>query len=351
MRRRSRPRQSDVARLAGVSQAAVSVVLNKREGEAVRVSEETRTRILEAVRALGYVANPAARSLAGGQNCLLGIFTYEAIFPLKYHDYYYPFLVGIEEEAEAQGYDLLLFTSTSTDDGRRRIYHNNTNRLQMADGAVLLGVSDDKGELAQLLHEGFPFVFVGRREAPGGELSYAAADYAEATAAVVEHMIAHGHRKIAYLGGVLPPEPSQDREQGYRLAHQRLGLPLDPRHVLYIAADEELTAERLRLFLEMGVTALVTEHQAFVVRLMEVAQELGLRIPRDLSLGLLNTKPPASIALDLTRFEIPMQEMGAQAVRLLTHMLANPDEPGPHRVTLPCTFVPGSTVIALPAPE
>src|SRR5512133_2402972 len=120
---KNRPRLSNVAKLAGVSTATVSAVVNHQMDRNIRVSPETQARVWKAVEELGYVANPVARSLAGGKNRLLGIFTYEPIFPFKHHDFFYPFLLGIEEEAEAQGYNLLLFTNVTNTDGKRSIFH------------------------------------------------------------------------------------------------------------------------------------------------------------------------------------------------------------------------------------
>ncbi|MCB0241885.1 MAG: LacI family DNA-binding transcriptional regulator, partial [Anaerolineae bacterium] len=208
---KKRVRQTDVARLAGVSPATVSLVINNRSGGSVRISEETRQRVLDAVNQLSYVVDPAARSLAGGQNSLLGVFTYESIFPLQHRDFYYRFLVGIEEEAEAIGYDLLLFTSSKGEDGRRRIYNNGVNRLGIADGAVLLGASEDKAELQRLRGEGYTFVFIGRREVDDSPIAYVGADYATATAEVVQHMLAHGHRQVVYIGHATKNESQLDR--------------------------------------------------------------------------------------------------------------------------------------------
>ena len=70
--------------------------------------------LLATARSLGYVPDPIARRLSKGQNNLLGLYTFTATFPTNVQHSYYPFLVGIEEEATDQGYDLLLFTSSAT---------------------------------------------------------------------------------------------------------------------------------------------------------------------------------------------------------------------------------------------
>ena len=183
------PRQSDVARLAGVSQSAVSRVIS---GDVDRIPAETRDRIRAAVKDLGYVPNAAARNLRNKRNRLLGVHTFEAVFPHARDDFYFEFLLGIEERAEELGYDLVLFTSTGARDGRRRIYRDGTNRLNLADGAVLLGAATDREELARLWRDGYLFVHIGRREVPGAEIPCIVPDYVSAAGRIVASLAERG---------------------------------------------------------------------------------------------------------------------------------------------------------------
>ncbi len=344
-----RVRQTDVARLAGVSPTTVSLVINNRTGDNVRIPAETRERVLSAVDELGYVVDPAARSLAGGQNSLLGVFTFEAIFPLIHRDFYYRFLVGIEEEAEQQGYDLLLFTSAGSESGQRHIYKQGVNRLRMADGAILLGIAEDKQEVERLVDEGYPFVFVGRRELPGRRLSYVAADYVAATEELVGHMIAAGHRRIGYLGLDTTNESQVDRRLGYRLAHERAGLTYDPSRLQTVSKAEVLTPEVIHSMLADGITAFVLETGPVTDCFPACMEALQLTPPYDLSVATMGDpmegSPPYA---DMTAFSIPRRAMGAHAVRIMAEILAHPAAAAPRHITLPCKFVPGSTLAAPP---
>jgi DNA-binding LacI/PurR family transcriptional regulator len=342
-RQKNRPKLADVARLAGTSEAAVSVVLNGRVGESARVSEDTQARIWDAVRQLGYTANPVARSLAGGRNRIIGVFTFEPTFPMGEHDFYYPFLIGVEAEAAAQGYDLLLFASAGAAlDGQRTIYRNGVNRLRLADGAILLGRQPDRAELGRLAADNFPFAYIGRRDTPDGTpISYSAADYADATAQIVRYMRQHGHRKFIYLRVPDSVESSLDRETGY--------LSAAPDGDVWYGQPDELSPQMLQEMFRTGVTAILTEGDAFGLAVLNLAQQLGVRCPEHFSLAVLGDPMlPVPNLPDWTRFRIPREAMGREAVRILLTMLDDPETPTPIQVMLPCTFEAGSTVAAPP---
>jgi DNA-binding LacI/PurR family transcriptional regulator len=178
-----------------VSQATVSLVLNRARAAEGRIPEDTRERVQKAIRETGYVADPIARRMAKGVNRILGVFTYEPAFPSAQADFFAPFLLGIEEGAQQLGYDLLLLTGASGGAGRRRIFHEN-NRLRLADGCIILGREFDRGELKRLIAGDYPFVAVGRRDDAGGPVPYVGADYVSATAGLVRRARSLGHSRL-----------------------------------------------------------------------------------------------------------------------------------------------------------
>ncbi|WP_035854980.1 LacI family DNA-binding transcriptional regulator [Cryptosporangium arvum] len=333
--------QRDIARLARVSQATVSLVLNNRTDAGVRIAPETRERVLEVIRETGYVADPIARRLVDRRNRIIGVFTYEPVFPSATRDFYHPFLVGIEEAAERLGCDLLLFTSTPVIDGRRRILHED-NRLRLADGSVLLGRHMDADDLSKLVADGYPIAAVGRRDHDA--VPYVGAGYAAATAALVRDALALGHRTTAYVGPGAGAESSADRLRGYRETIEGAAVG-DPLH----AAD--VSASALDALLAAGATALFVEEPADAVALVGFARERGLDVPADLSVLTLGdpVRPidgdPAD-RLDFTGFSIPRRAMGWQAVEVLTAALEG--ETADLQRLLACEPVVGAT-LARPA--
>ncbi len=322
--------QQDIARMAGVSQATVSLVLNNRQDGGVRIAPETRARVLEVIRRTGYVANPIARRLHDRRNRILGVFTYEAVFPSTRADFYQPFLEGIEEQAEAVGCDLLLFTGAKAAGGQRRIFSDDS-RVRLADGCVLLGRTVDRDDLAQLLAEGIPFVSIGRRDDAGGPVPYVGADYSAAVSDLVGRAVAHGHRVIAYAGPGTGAESSADRLRGFQEAVAAHGI--EGPHL------PTASLERLR---DAGVTAVLAEEVSDGAALVLAARENGLSVPGDLSVLMLGAATrPAPGDVGLTGFRIPRREMGRRAVQALTEVLEHGTTP---RELLPCAFVEGSTL-------
>ncbi len=315
--------------MAGVSQTTVSLVLNGRADGEVRISLETRDRVLQVIRETGYVADPVARRLADRRNRILGVFTYEAVFPAESADFYHPFLVGIEECAEEAGCDLLLFTSAKVVEGERRRIFSSESRIRLADGCVLLGRTVDRGDLARLLSENVPFVSVGRRDDAGGPVPYVGADYPRAVRALVERAAALGHRRIAYVGAGLGAESLADRLRGFTEGVAATG------------------AEGVRLpsadgLFDSGATAVLTEELADGVAIVQAARERGLAVPDELSVLVLGANTtPVHTDIDFTGFHIPRREMGRRAVELLTQVLESGGAP---RELLPCELIEGSTL-------
>ncbi|MGN6243902.1 MAG: LacI family DNA-binding transcriptional regulator [Motilibacteraceae bacterium] len=340
---RTAPRQADVARLAGVSQATVSAVINGRARNA-GIAEQTVLRVEDAVRQLGYAVNAAARSLKGKGNRLIGVHSFESMFPVDQLDVYHEFLAGIEQQAVAEGYDLVLFASTQSADGRRHIFRNGVNRLALADGSVLIGVEHGTDELARLAGEGYPFVHIGKRTVDGAALAWVGADYATATADVVGRLTGSGHRRIAFI---TPPERMEsqlDKENGYRSACATHKLP----ELMYVVDPACLDQEWLDAVLGAGVTALLLEGSAMVEPVARLLAARGLTVPEDVSVVVLMNLP----STDLPRWSdlhIPRNELGRASVRLLLQLLGEVEPELDRHLLLPCG-APSDASIA-PAPD
>ncbi|WP_102194090.1 LacI family DNA-binding transcriptional regulator [Microbacterium aurantiacum] len=243
--------QREIAKIAGVSQATVSMVLNDRDYSNVRIPEATRARVLRAIEQTTYVADPAARRLAGLDNKILGIFTYEPALSAESMDFYGPLLNGIERAAERLSCDLLFFTASPLVDGSRSLFHKNT-RFRLADGCLLLGQQMNGAELARLVAEGFPFVAVGRRDEP--DVPYVGLDYLSLTGRIIRRLDELGHERAVYLHhGTIAPAAA-DRRSG--IAQAASGLRLAVTSIDVSGLDRTAIARRV---LDADVTAVITE--------------------------------------------------------------------------------------------
>ncbi|WP_218612435.1 LacI family DNA-binding transcriptional regulator [Pseudonocardia sp. KRD291] len=335
--------QRQIAELAGVSQAVVSLVLNGKANGVSRIPDSTRERVEQVIAETGYTANAAARRLAGVGNRIVGVFTYEPAFPTAAQDFYTPLLAGIEAEAELLGCDLLMFTSAPVRAGRRRLLHGNS-RLRLADGCLLLGVRMDGDELARLVAEGFPFVAVGRRDV--ADVPYVGLDYVAGAAALTERVLAAGHRSIAYLHLEQAGESIVDRMRGVELGCGRVA---GSRLETVQADDHEITPDLLVNLLAAGTTAVVAETAAQAARVCAAAGAAGLTIPGDLSAVVLADPPrPGPEAPDLTRLSPPRTRLGAESLRLLGRILDPHDDlpVADRRTLLDCVVVDGRTLTA-----
>jgi DNA-binding LacI/PurR family transcriptional regulator len=338
----ARPRQAEVAKAAGVSQATVSLVLGGKERGAT-ISDETRRRVLDVARELGYAPDPAARRLAAARNNLLGVFSFTATFPTDVQHSYYPFLVGVEQEAAEQGYDLVLFTGSSSG-GAGAGVPDALSRVRLADGCLFLGRHAPTAELRRLVDDGFPVVHLGRRQEPEG-LAWVGADYVSASREVVARLAAQGHRRIVLVREDDEAPASTDRERGFHEGLAEAGLDAGPRAVFRTADPAGcLTVERLNAWREDGVTAIVAEETdtgGAWRALLGAVRTAGWSCPGDISLALLGD-PPADLAGEPTPtgFEIPRGRLGRAAVRRLTALVVGEtaDEP-----LVMCPHRPGTT--------
>jgi DNA-binding LacI/PurR family transcriptional regulator len=311
------------------------MILNERSNG--RVSDETRERVLEVIRESGYVANTAARSMAGGQTNVLGLYTFEPVFPIDSRDYYFPFLLGVERTAESLGYDLLLFSNSGN---RRQLYGDRGTRLSLADGALLIGQRPNVSEIERLRDDGYPFVYIGRVEVRGDPISYVACDYQAATSTLTTDLIDRGHRRIAYVRrGDDVSQSSRDRESGFHAAARAAGLSA-PETPTWNVADAPEAARLVDGVHATGMTALLFEQPTHADAFVDEAASRGITIPADLSVVVLNVQDATS---PWTGFQVPRERMGEVATSLLVALATDPSIGATHEM-LECPLVEGRSV-------
>lgn len=339
--KRKRPTQADVARLAGVSQSTVSMVLNQRDGGAILISEDTVRKVSEAIQALGYAPDPVAQMLAQGRNQLLGVFSYDAAYYL-HENLYHKFLVGIENGADAYDYNILLFTRNRKQPNRR-IFQNGGNPLRLVDGAILMGYYPDPDELRQLASERYPFVYIGRRDVPDADFDWVSSDYREAGVQATRHLIDLNHRRLGYLCHLSNFQLNSLQE---RWAGCQSVIAGAPDATITLLDQEAIDSPEMfaRLIREHGLTAIICNDAVNFGKTMQFLAHLPLRVPQDLSvLALGDTNDGTTITSQVTHVRLKQEQVGEAAVSALIARIEGVTPSAAQHIYIPCEFVIGET--------
>ena len=299
----------DVARLAGVSVSTVSKVINDRYG----VAPETYDKVMDIVSDLGYESSLVASSLRRNSTNVIGILVPE------FEPFSTELLKGISSAVEGTGYELLAY-SGNLEHNQVGWERRSLSRLAgtLIDGAVIVAPT------ASVTDATIPVVAVDPHTGKTGP-STVEADNVGGARAATRHLIELGHRRIAHIRGRTDLVSAQLREQGYREALEAAGLPFDPELVRVggYRAAETTDAARELLSRSDRPTAVFAANDLSAIRVLEIAHELGLRVPEDLSVVGFDNVPEAANAVPaLTTVAQPLHQMGAEAVRLLLGLLA-----------------------------
>jgi DNA-binding LacI/PurR family transcriptional regulator len=330
-----------IAEIAGVSQTTVSMVLNDRDGTNVRIPEATRARVKQAIEQATYVADPAARRLAGLDSQIVGVFTYEAALSPESMDFYGPLLNGIERAAERIGCDLLFFTSSPVEDGTRSLFHRKT-RLRLADGAILLGQQMVGADLERLVAEQFPFVAVGRRDETAAAVPYVGIDYVTPTATLIDQAAAAGHRQALYVHRGRETPSARDRRTAVEAASAAGRLA-------FLLVGEERIGDLARLARATEASLIVAEDAILLDDVIHALTAAGVAVPAEISVAALGeVGAHRADGRTLTGFHIPREQVAAEALDLLQTLIATDpaDWPGLEiQRLLQAEIEPGETMI------
>lgn len=326
-----RPTIKDVASRAGVSYQTVSRTINGK-GE---VLPETRRRVEEAMRELGYRPNAIARSMVAGRTHMLG-----CISP-NLTDYTFACLIeGAKAEAHRRGF--LLLSVTALTEGEVPTLCDDLVHSGWVDGLLVINPYADGRHrfFRDIIARGTPVVYLGAdpRDEP---VSCVHNDDEGGAYCAVNHLVKLGHRAIAMITGPLREDCAADRVAGYRRALAEAGL--EPSPELIVEGDWTAPAgyRAMQALLAGGqpFTALFAQNDRMAIGAMRAAREHGRQIPGDLAVVGFDDIPFASYCDPaLTTVHNDVLEHGRQAARILVETI---DDPGrlPERVVIPAELV------------
>jgi LacI family transcriptional regulator len=316
----------DIARLAGVSKATVSRVLNQKPD----VDPATRERILRLIEEQAFVPSITASRLAGGRSRVIGILipslTWPAIPEIMH---------GVSKVIEQTPYELLLYSITREQDRTEKDQRDVIDRIlatKLAAGLLAMFPGQSAHHLTTLHEQGFPIVMIDD-QAELENIPWVGAGNRRGSYAATRYLLQLGHRRIAHIQGPRKFLVSYERYQGYCEALDEAGITPDPALVMegdFMPSGGQRCASKL-LALEERPTAIFAANDLMAFGVLAAVEQSGLRVPEDLSLvGFDDIPLSAHVRPALTTVQQPFYEMGQRAIELLLSLLESP-RPVNHR--------------------
>lgn len=304
----------DIARLAGVSKATVSRVLNHHPTVDAALSE----RVMHIVQRYGFVPNPTATGLATGRTRLIGVLAPPLTWPAI------PEIVrGIAEYIEDTTYEIVLYSISFKRDHSDVI--DRILEMRMVSGLVAIVPGELARHLLKRYQHGLPMVMIDDQEKPS-RVPWVGIDNIAGAYEATQHLLTLGYKRIAHIQGPQSYHCAIERYEGYRRALQDAGL--SPDLTLLLQGDFDVASGRHcaeLLFARDKRTwpdAIFVGNDQMAYGFLEVAERQGVRVPDDIAVvgfddNMLSThtRPP------LTTVRQPFSEMGSQAIELLLTMI------------------------------
>ncbi len=315
----------EVAERAGVSASTVSHVLNGTR----KVSDETRERVILAIEELGYRPNLLARSFRTRRTFTLGLLISDIQNP-----FFTSVVRGVEDVALSRGYHVFL-CNTDEDIEREDEYVSELTRKRV-DGLIIASAAPRYDCARWPKEKVAPFVFMDR-EIEGVEADAVRVDNRLGMKLIAEHLVDLGHKKIGLISGPLEKASGHERYEGLKAALLQMGLELDDSLVRF--GDFRVESGRKGATELLGLpeppTALVVANNQMTLGALLAIKELGLVIPKDVSVVGFDEMEWAPLAdPPLTTVAQPTYEMGTKAARMLLDRIENELDGAPRRILL-----------------
>ncbi len=324
------PTIRDVAKLAGVAPITVSRVIN----DSGYVSKETRSRVEEAVKELGYVPNMLGPSLRFKQTMTLAMVVTDIGNP-----FWTTVTRGVEDIAQENGYSTIL-CNTDESEEKQEQYLDMLLRRRI-DGILLVPASSSPGPIRLIQKQGIPVVILDRR-VPDVDVDVVRADSEKGAYQLAKHLISFGHQQITILAGPQSVSTAVDRVNGFCRALKEAGLDTCDTRVLWGKYSQESGYEMAKRALATTPkpTAIFAANNFVAIGALQALKEQNYRVPDDIAMVAFDDLPLAfTIEPFLTVATQPAREMGKQAVRLLIERIKGESNRSCQQVVLPTDMI------------
>lgn len=319
----------DVARIAGVSIATVSRVLNGSN----RVSEETRRRVWAAATELDYWPNTAARTLTTRKAHTIGI-----LLPELYGEFYSELIRGIDQAARKQGFQILMSSSHSEPE---TILGSARSMLGWVEGLIIMAPHRDSSEALLRISKRFPTVLLNPGVDVPGCSSVVVPNF-DSAQALVRHLLSLGHESIAIIKGPASNVDAAERLRGYQKAVIDQGIEPEARMELegdfteisgFRAATQLLRMDKLP-------DSIFAANDSMAVGALSALQASGVESPANIAIvGFDDISIAQFVTPALTTVQIDAFGMGERAVDLLIASIQKPEQTGVVNEVLPAPLV------------
>lgn len=329
----------DVAREAGVSTAAVSLVLN--DPQTSRVGALKRKEIVRVARKLGYAPNVLAKGLAKRKTGILGLVV-PMRDPIFFNHFIAEVLAGIQSYLMERGYHLMIYSHAARSG---KITRSQILQSRYVDGLIFLNTrmcaaSDMTATIHELTGSEIPFVMVNAYYGHD-PVNYVGVDDREIGFAAGQYLVSKGHRNIVLLDGARRSPVSGPIREGFRSALEEHGLRWTDELLAYGDFEKEAVHAAVRHWLrrKKAPTAIFCSDDQMAPDVYDSLRMEGRRVPEDVAvLGRGDLMFTTHLTPKLTTIRIPLFDIGRRAAELLGEVLNDSARP-PQRILLPTTLV------------
>lgn len=309
----------DIAKIAGVSSATVSRVIN---GSDV-VRPETAERVRRVIDELKFIPNGSATTLKYGRSS-----TYGLIIPDITNPFFPEFIQSFEGILAATNHNMMMATAGLHPPGMQKTIHRML--VRQVEGIALLASEIETEPIESMVNNRVPLVTMDRRLVGKG-LSDVSVDSSGGMKQAVEHLYQLRHRKIAYIGGSSGPTISDHRLRSFLNAMQGFGLTPEPQFLRIgnyrISGGEKAMAELLEL--KKRPTAVVTANDLTAIGALRIIHKQGFSVPGDFSIvGFDDIELSDIVYPPLTTLRLPREELARKFVDALEALVPDPHRTG-----------------------
>ncbi|WP_185840808.1 LacI family DNA-binding transcriptional regulator [Vibrio cholerae] len=315
---------NDVCKLAGVSKATVSRVLN----ETGQVKAQTREAVLAAMQQLGYQPNSLAQALATNTTNSIGL-----VLPHFESSYFGSILFEAEQGAQKAGKKLLVVNSKNSEQGEKEAVA--TLAAQRCDAILLYSRHLSEVQLLELQQQyPSPLVILNRR-LHHPQLHSFGLDQTQISQLAMQHLLNLGHRQITCITSPLVSETGKIRYQVYQQALHEQGIELNSS--LVIEGDNTLLGgyQAMQQLLQQGISmsAVFACNDDMALGAMRAMHEHGINVPKQVSLIGIDNEPAAAFAIpSLSSVSLPIGELTQQAMSLAVEIANKKPQDAQHRL-------------------